>query len=385
MRIALTHAFCQPEVRRGAERFVPGLAAALSRKGHDVTHISAAWSSGTETVAGVRTVRLRRVFRDQFRHEADFGKRLLPRLALGRFDAVHSMGRHDAGASVAAARLHPRRRTMITDLGLPNPASWAHYGRREVVAAQRAVDGLDVYSCMSQTAVQCLVENYGRQDGVVVPGGVDLASFEPSAEREPNPTILVSGAITERRKGVPVLLEALPLIAKAEPRVELWLSGPGDPEEMLANAPVKARARTKVLGVGDSERQHERYGRAWITCLPSTHDSFGMALLESLACGTPIVATTHSAPKELVAPGFTGELCEPDDPRDLADACVRAFALTQRPGTASACRESAAPYDWDAGLAPLCEALYRGEDPPVVFPPRPPAEAMSDDKIPQIQ
>jgi glycosyltransferase involved in cell wall biosynthesis len=384
VRIALTHAFCQPEVRRGAERFVPGLAASLARRGHDVTHISSAWDSGTETVAGVRTIRMKRFFRDQFRHEADFGRRLLPRLVLNRYDAVHSMGRHDASASVTAARVHRRRRTMITDLGLPNPRSWAHYGSREVAAAQRAVDGLDVYSCMSATAVEYLAENYGRHDGVVVPGGVDLASFEPSAEREAAPTILVSGAIAERRKGVPVLLEALPLIAESEPQVAVWLSGPGDPKEMLANAPAEARERTKVLGIGESDHQHERYGRAWITCLPSTHDSFGMALLESLACGTPIVATTHSAPKELVTPGLTGELCEPDDPRGLAEACLQAFALTRRTSTASACRESATPYDWDAGLAPLCEALYAGEEPPIVFPPRRPAETMNDENIAQI-
>lgn len=109
-------------------------------------------------------------------------------------------------------------------------------------------------------------------------------------------------------------------------------------------------------------RGAERYGRAWATCLPSTHDSFGMALLESLACGTPLVTTTHSAPQELVAPGLTGELCAPEDPADLAAACMRALALARDPATAGRCRRSAEPYDWDGGLAPLCEGLYQGLD-----------------------
>jgi glycosyltransferase involved in cell wall biosynthesis len=115
-----------------------------------------------------------------------------------------------------------------------------------------------------------------------------------------------------------------------------------------------------MLGVGDAASQHERYGRAWVTCLPSTHDSFGMALLESLACGTPLVTTTHSAPQELVDAGVTGELCPPQDPAALADACLRGFALARRPQTVAACRASAEPHDWDAGLAPLCERLYAG-------------------------
>ena len=57
--------------------------------------------------------------------------------------------------------------------------------------------------------------------------------------------------------------------------------------------------------------------------------------------------------------GVTGELCEPEAPDSLAEACLRGFALARRPETVEACRASAAPYDWDRGLAPLCEALYR--------------------------
>jgi glycosyltransferase involved in cell wall biosynthesis len=360
VRIALTHAFCRPEVRRGAERFLPELAAALVRRGHEVVHYSAAWEHGRTVERGVETVRLRRRFEDQYRHEADFGRRLLPRLIAQRFDAVHSLGRHDALASIRAARLRrDGRRTMVTDLGLPDAGWWRQQGWRQARAAAQVVAGIDVYSAMSRTAVDQLASSYGRRDGVVVPGGVDLAAFAPASVREPDPTILFSGAITEPRKGVAVLLAALALIAESEPAVTLWLSGPGDAQLLLDGAPQAARERVRLLGLGDSERQAERYGRAWVTCLPSTHDSFGMALLESLACGTPLVTTSHSAPQELVQEGVTGELCPPGDPQALARACLRALALTRRPDTAAACRASAAPYDWDGGLAPACERLYQ--------------------------
>jgi glycosyltransferase involved in cell wall biosynthesis len=360
VRIALTHAFCWPEVRRGAERFLPELAAALNRRGHEVVHYSAAWEPGTTLEGGVRTVRLRRRRQSQYHHEADFGRRLLPRLAAERFDAVHSLGRYDALASIRAARLRrDGRRTVVTDLGLPDPDWWAGQGWLQAWAAAKVVAGIDVYSAMSRTAVDELASGYGRHDGVVVPGGVDLTAFAPAARREPRPTLLFSGAITEPRKGVSVLLAALALLAETEPDVVLWLSGPGDAEPLLARAPAAARSRVRLLGVGEAEAQPKRYAHAWTTCLPSTHDSFGMALLESLACGTPIVATTHSAPQELVDEGVTGELCPPQDPAALAAACRRALALARRSETAAACRESAQPYGWDTGLAPLCERLYQ--------------------------
>jgi glycosyltransferase involved in cell wall biosynthesis len=359
VRIALTHAFCWPEVRRGAERFQPELAAALHRRGHAVTLYSSAWEAGTSIERGVPTVRLQRMFTSQYRHEADFGRRLLPRLVAGRFDAVHSLGRHDAVASIRAARLRADgRRTVITDLGLPDRRWWRQQGLLQARAAAVVVARIDVYSAMSRTAVEALARSYGREDGVVVPGGVDLGAFKPAAEREPRPTILFSGAVTEPRKGVSVLLRALPAIAAAEPEVVVWLSGPGDAEPLLASAPPGARARVRLLGVGQADAQPERYGRAWVTCLPSTHDSFGMALLESLACGTPLVTTTHSAPQELVREGVTGELCAPEDPAALAAACLRGLALARRASTAEACRASAEPFDWDRGLAPLCERLY---------------------------
>jgi glycosyltransferase involved in cell wall biosynthesis len=337
---------------------MPSLAAALARAGHDVVHFTGAWQSGRANENGVEVVRLKRHFRADYHHEEEFGLRLVGHLARERFDAVHSMGRHDAVASIVAARLRrDGRRTVYTDLGLPDPGWWKQQGRVQWLAAAEVVRAIDIYSGMSRAAVEALAANYGRRDGVVVPGGVDLASFHPAPTREPRPTILFSGAISETRKGVPVLLRALPVIAASEPEVELWLSGPGD-APWLEQAPAAVRDRVRMLGLGERDRQHERYGRAWVTCLPSTHDSFGMALLESLACGTPLVTTTHAAPKELVDEGVTGELCEPDDPAGLAAACLRGFALARRPETAAACRASAEPYDWDRGLAPLCVGLY---------------------------
>jgi phosphatidylinositol alpha-mannosyltransferase len=359
MRIAFTHAFCWPEVRRGAERFIQELGAALASRGHDVTILSAAWDPVDSELDGVRTVRLRRFRKDDLGHEADFARRVMPRLLAGRYDVVHSMGRRDALASIRAARLRPDRRTVITDLGLPSRDYWSQMGK-EAVVVEKVTRDIDVYSCMSRYALEYLERDYGRRDGVVIPGGVALDRFQPAEERTPQPTLLFSGALTEPRKGIGALLSALPLIAEAEPDIQLWLSGPGDPAAFLDAAPADAVSRVEVLGTGDADRQHERYGRAWATCLPSVADSFGMALIESLACGTPLVVSTDGAPQELVDEGVNGELCEPNDPEGLAKACLRAIDLARQPDTTAHCRASVARFDWKAGVAPHCEAIYEG-------------------------
>ncbi|MBV8980186.1 MAG: glycosyltransferase family 4 protein [Acidimicrobiia bacterium] len=356
MRIALTHAYSWPEVRRGAERMIPEMARAFAQRGHDVTVLTSTWTPLTENRL-YKVVRIRRRHRDDARHETDFARRLFPHLVAGQFDAVHSLGPRDARSSILASRVRRSRRTVYTNLGLPDrkwisAQPWAR-------AHDRIVRDINAYGCMSQYALDMLERDYGRT-GVFTPGGVNHDEFKPAAEREPAPTLLFSGAIGERRKGVSLLLEALPLVAKREPDVRLWLSGQGNAQQWLDEASAEARARTEVLSLGEEDGQAERYGRAWATALPSTNDSFGMALLESLACGTPIVASTHAAPHELVGEG-TGAVCAPDSAASVAEACLDAIELARDPATVERCRASTLPYDWDTGLAPAFERIYAGD------------------------
>src|SRR3546814_10358247 len=87
------------------------------------------------------------------------------RLLLGRYDVVHSMGRRDALTSIRAARAHPQRRTVITDLGLPSREYWDTMGKEGRVVEQ-VVEGIDVYGCMSEYALGFLSSDYGRTDEI---------------------------------------------------------------------------------------------------------------------------------------------------------------------------------------------------------------------------
>jgi glycosyltransferase involved in cell wall biosynthesis len=358
MRLALTHAYSWPEVRRGAERIIDELSRALTGRGHDVTVFTSGWREAAAGGSDVTTVRVRRIFRSEHRHELDFGRRLVPRLLLaGRFDAVHSLGPPDCVASIRASRLLGHR-TVYTNLGLP--FHWAWDARHDGRAHQRVVRDVDVYGCMSRFALDALAHDYGRQ-GTLTPGGVDTAQFKPAPRRTDQPTVLFSGALYEERKGLSTLMAAIDLLLPLIPKLRLWVSGPGDPRGLLAGAPARVRDRIDVLPIGSPKGLADRYGEAWTTALPSKNDSFGMVLIESLACGTPVVASTHSALPELVAPGLTGALCEPDDPASVARALGETIELAGDPATAAACREAAARYDWQTGVAPLMERIYAGD------------------------
>jgi phosphatidyl-myo-inositol alpha-mannosyltransferase len=328
-----------------------------------VTVLSSARRPGRSLEDGVDVIRLPSPRGTGLRQELRFGRKVLPPLLAGRFDVVHSLGVGDASASIVAAALRRHRRTVFTHLGIPirsyyeSQPDW----RNQRFVARR----IDVYGCLSEHAARTFEQGFGRR-ATRTPGGVRLERFTPADRRSASPTLLYSGALTEPRKRVADLLEALALLARDEPSVRLRLSGPGDPSELLAAARPEARERTQVLPLGTPDLR-DVYGRAWATVLPSVHEAFGLVLLESLACGTPVVAADHSALPELVAPG-TGVLSRPEDPGSLAEACRQALELAGESGIAERCRAAALPYDWDRALAPHVEALYEGAADGVRFP-----------------
>lgn len=355
MRIAITHPYSWPEVRRGAERIIVEASRALAGRGHDVTVLSSGAVASCTSSHGVTTVRYRRRFADPFRHEAWFGWRVLPTLAGGRFDVVHSMMPADAVAAIRTARRG--HRTVYQELG--NPIREKIEGRRDRRLRERVIRDVDVYGCMSEFSRSFLREGYGRE-GAIIPGGVRLSEFTPRP-RSPHPTILLSGAIDRPEKGLAELLAATALVAEERPDVQVLLSGPGDPAPIVAAAPAAAQERTVHLPIGDPDALSERYAAAWVTCLPTVWDSFGLVVIESLAAGTPAVVGPAGAPREVVGPG-TGVVATSLDPADLAEALLHGFALAEDPATAGTCREAAAAFDWDAAHAPLLEELYRSTE-----------------------
>jgi phosphatidylinositol alpha-mannosyltransferase len=335
----------------------------LVRAGTSVTILSAGRRPGRTVEEGVGVVRLPRLPGSGLEQEVRFGREVFAPLVAGRYDVVHSLGVPDAVASLAAARVHGGRRTVYTNLGNPDRAYYrslangdqARAGRRVDRQHLRIVQEVDVYGCLSHYAAGKLETDFGRR-AALTPGGVDLKRFMPGAPRSAHPTLLYSGSLTEPRKGVATLLDALDLIADKEPSVRLWLSGPGDPSALLEQATARARERVDVLALGTPDLA-QTYGSAWTTVLPSVHEAFGLSLLESLACGTPVVGANHAALPELVGPGV-GALSCPGDPVSLAEACLRALEIASDPGAAERCRAAAEPYDWDGAAVPELLRLY---------------------------
>jgi rhamnosyl/mannosyltransferase len=174
---------------------------------------------------------------------------------------------------------------------------------------------------MPQTEGKAYLIPPGVDDTIFVPGG-------PLREAVPVPTVLYVGRIerASAAKGIRHLLEAFALVHAELPEARLVLVGGGDAVE-------DHRRFAATLGILDSvelrgrlslEALVEAYQAASVVVLPSTTDSesFGMVLIEAMACGKPVIGSDVGGIPFVIDDGRDGYLVPPADASALAGACL---------------------------------------------------------------
>jgi glycosyltransferase involved in cell wall biosynthesis len=152
----------------------------------------------------------------------------------------------------------------------------------------------------------------------VNPYGVDLARFARlPPQRGQGPLRLLFVGQVGVRKGVPALLEAF---SKLGGHMELHLVGPVEPSfrPLLARLPLE---RVHLHGALRGEALEQHFARADLFCLPSLEEGFGMVILQAMAAGLPVVASTATGATDI--PAALPILVPPAD----ADALAEALAL----------------------------------------------------------
>jgi len=306
----------------------------LARLGHDVTIFTAALALGDWVDPPQITVRrLPALFR------IGNAPLLLGLLRLSEFDIIHLHHPFIFGADmigfVSRAKGIPYvlthhndligdgQRRYLFDAYTAISAPWVFRG-----AAKFAVVSLD-------HAAHCrLAARFQRrwQDVVEVPNGVDIELFRPGLDGRPvrqrhaipedAGVILFVGMLDRAHhyRRVDVLMEAARRLEKEE--VHVVLVGSGD--RMAFYRELAGRlglgSRCHFLGCVPHHLLPEVYAAADLVVLPAhLQESFGLVLLEAMACGRPVVASDLPGVRSLVSDREDGLLVRPGDAQDLAD------------------------------------------------------------------
>jgi D-inositol-3-phosphate glycosyltransferase len=204
----------------------------------------------------------------------------------------------------------------------------------------------------------------------IIPCGVDLKRFHPHDMAEaraalglpaqPTPIVLLVGRI-EPLKGIDALIRAVARVRHHYPQLAdttaVVIGGASDEQPELWNSEQRRldqirtelgiRHAIKFIGARPQSQLALYHAAANVVTMPSHYESFGMAALEALASGRPVIATSAGGPATIINDGINGLLTMPDDAPALAANLVRVLAdahFAHRLGLAA--RERAQRYDW---------------------------------------
>jgi UDP-glucose:(heptosyl)LPS alpha-1,3-glucosyltransferase len=359
----------------GAERFVARALPALERAGADVTLITRSASGwGARRMLRVNPFYVGNLWRDW-----SFSRAARARWRREAFDLVQSHERipgcdvYRAGDGVHRRWLELRRACAgpLERIGIAlNP-----YHRYICGAEKRMFEHprLRAVICNSQ-----MVREEIRRGFRVAPeklhliySGVDLAHFHPGLRESlrgaaraelgcgPRDTLFLFVGSGFSRKGLGAAIGAL--AQAANPGFRLLVAGRDRESARFAGEARRLGVSDRVRFLGGREDVRPLYAAADCFILPSRYDPFPNTALEALAMGLPAIVSSRCGAAEVVEPGVSGWICEPDDAPGIARLMSEAERALRAPGFVAAARSNAERFGIDAMAAKLTE-LYASLD-----------------------
>ncbi|MEK6277266.1 MAG: glycosyltransferase family 4 protein [Actinomycetota bacterium] len=341
--IALLHPFHWEEVRRGTERLVSELSGGLIEDGYRVVLITTHGGGPTSTVeAGMPIIRNRRptvrlpAFR---RHQLSHIPFAYSSLRRGGFDLAHAFHPADALAAVGWAKRVGRPAVFTVPAFPPR-----HGSRARLSTLRRVFTGADAVVAPTEAVSDEIQGLFPGTRTRLIPPGVDLERFTPGAGgRATQPTIFCAAEIEEPRKRVELVVTAFSLLRRERPEARLvlanpyphrtefphWASGPG----------------IDIRGIRDDNDLVNAYREAWVSVLAARDEPFGLVLVESLACGTPVVGSSAGGIPEIIVGDEIGELFDGEEPDTLAAALHSVLELATEDDIVERCRRRAADFE----------------------------------------
>jgi phosphatidyl-myo-inositol alpha-mannosyltransferase len=269
----------------------------------------------------------------------------------GEFDLIHI--HEPVTPSISLLALWAAEVPVVATFHTATPRSRSMQLAGGVLRA--AIEKIEAGIAVSESARNVVVQHLGR-DAVVIPNGIwfdDFAQAHVPSGHQQQPRLIFIGRLDEPRKGLDVLLAAVPVIRQARPNLEVIVAGQGTrplPPWCCNLGTITDEAKTALLRSAD------------VFVAPQlARESFGIVLLEAMASGVQIVASD--------LPSFVDMLGAPQDEQRLGEVFAvgdhRALAravlqVLDRPDPlrATRARQTARNYDWSSvGAAVL--AIYR--------------------------
>lgn len=212
-----------------------------------------------------------------------------------------------------------------------------------------AIEKLSARIAVSEAARLTLTDHLDT-DAVIIPNGIyaDRYADGTSQEKWSGNTIGFIGRFEEPRKGLSVLVDALPVISRFAPDVKVFVAGPGNPEDVIESIDPQLRQRFEFLGKISESEKADFMSSVAVYVAPNTGgESFGIILAEALAGGACVIASDIPAFDDLLGQGEYGALFESESSTELAKVVIDLLRdEKKRKELSSRGKERAKKFDW---------------------------------------
>lgn len=278
-------------------------------------------------------------------------------IASGDFDLLHL--HEPAIPSLSLLACSAAEGPLVGTFHVSTPKKKAIYAIGPIL--EPIVEKLTARIAVSELARSTLKDHFDT-DAVVIPNGIDgqkYANALIAKEYSGDNTIGFIGRFEEPRKGLQVLLDSLPIVARFIPDVSYLIAGPGDSKDYIKQINPELVGRVKFLGLLSDKEKESFLKSIQIYVAPNTGgESFGIILTEALSAGTAVVASDIPAFKAVLENGAAGALFKNEDSTDLAKVLVELLRdKDRREKLASKGKLSAQKYDWQ-DVAEQIESVY---------------------------
>jgi phosphatidyl-myo-inositol alpha-mannosyltransferase len=212
-----------------------------------------------------------------------------------------------------------------------------------------AIEKLSARIAVSEAARLTLTDHLDT-DAVIIPNGIYANRYTDgkSLEKWSGNTIGFIGRFEEPRKGLSVLVDALPVISRFAPDVKVFVAGPGNPEEVIESIDPQLRQRFEFLGKISESEKADFMSSVAVYVAPNTGgESFGIILAEALAGGACVIASDIPAFDDLLGQGEYGALFESESSTELAKVVIDLLRdQAKRKELSNRGKERAKMFDW---------------------------------------
>ena len=212
-----------------------------------------------------------------------------------------------------------------------------------------AIEKLSARIAVSEAARLTLTDHLDT-DAVIIPNGIYANRYTDgkSQEKWSGNTMGFIGRFEEPRKGLSVLVDALPVISRFAPDVKVFVAGPGNPEEVIESIDPQLRPRFEFLGKITESEKADFMSSVAVYVAPNTGgESFGIILAEALAGGACVIASDIPAFDDLLGHGEFGALFESESSTALAKVVIDLLRdQNKRKELSNRGKERAKTFDW---------------------------------------